>query len=79
MSETINSKELKKQKEKMEKLMSVLGEGYNEWLYQQHQNYIVENSEKAFEQLLVLKEKFSSTKQEVIVLENKQYEVTENG
>ncbi|QKE76055.1 hypothetical protein HPK19_24930 (plasmid) [Arthrobacter citreus] len=71
MSETINLKELKKQKEKMEKLMSVLGEEYNEWLYQQHQNYIVENSEKAFEQLLVLKEKFSSTKQEVDVLENK--------
>ncbi|MFB7141696.1 hypothetical protein COJ46_22245 [Bacillus sp. AFS077874] len=79
MSETINLKELKKQKEKMEKLMSVLGEEYNEWLYQQHQNYIVENSEKAFEQLLVLKEKFSSTKQEVDVLENKQYEVRENG
>ena len=79
MSETINLKELKKQKEKMEKLMSVLGEEYNEWLYEQHQNYIVDNSEKAFEQLLVLKEKFSSTKQEVDVLENKQYEVRQNG
>jgi hypothetical protein len=63
MSEKITAKVLKKEKEKVEKLMSVFGTTtYNDWLHEQHENYINENNEKALEELLKMKEKF--TKQE---------------
>lgn len=59
MSDRITAKTLKKQKEKVEKLMSVFGTNYNEWLFQLHEDYINENNEKALEELLNMREKFS--------------------
>ena len=59
MSDRITAKNLKKQKEKVEKLMSVFGTNYNEWLFQLHEDYINENNEKALEELLNMREKFS--------------------
>lgn len=60
MSEKITAKVLKKEKEKVEKLMSVFGTTtYNDWLHEQHENYINENNEKALEELLKMKEKFT--------------------
>lgn len=49
----VTNKVLKQQKEQIEKLLSVFGnESYNEWLYQQHENYINENKDKALDELL---------------------------
>lgn len=63
MSEKITAKVLKKEKEKVEKLMSVFGTTtYNDWLHEQHENYINENNEKALEELLKMKEKFTEAK-----------------
>lgn len=59
MSDRITAKTLKKQKEKVEKLMSVFGTNYNEWLFQLHEDYINENNERALEELLNMREKFS--------------------
>ncbi|MFD4820116.1 hypothetical protein [Peribacillus butanolivorans] len=73
MSEKITAKVLKKEKEKVEKLMSVFGTTtYNDWLHQQHENYINENNEKALEELLKMKEKF--TKQDTPLEEKKTLE-----
>jgi len=64
MSEKITAKVLKKEKEKVEKLMSVFGTTtYNDWLHEQHENYINENNEKALEELLKMKEKFTEAKE----------------
>ena len=53
MSVKVTNKMLKQQKEQIEKLLSVFGnESYNEWLYQQHENYISENKDKALDELL---------------------------
>lgn len=60
MAERITAKVLKKEKEKVEKLMSVFGEtNYNEWLHEQHEKYIEENNERALEELLKIREKFN--------------------
>lgn len=49
----VTNKVLKQQKEQIEKLLSVFGnESYNEWLYQQQENYISENKDKALDELL---------------------------
>ena len=71
MSEKITAKVLKKEKEKVEKLMSVFGTTtYNDWLHEQHENYINENNEKALEELLKMKEKFTEA-QEVTPVDEK--------
>lgn len=72
MSEKITAKILKKQKEKAEKLMSIFGQDYNEWLYQQTEKYIEENSEKAFNELFRMKEKFSSKQEKEVTLQPEQ-------
>ena len=64
MSDRITAKTLKKQKEKVEKLMSVFGTNYNEWLYQLQEDYIKENNERALEELLNMREKFSKEHQD---------------
>jgi hypothetical protein len=69
MSEKITAKILKKQKEKAEKLMSIFGQDYNEWLYQQTEKYIEENSEKAFNELFRMKETFSSKQEKEVTLQ----------
>lgn len=63
MGERITAKTLKKQKEKVEKLMSVFGTNYNEWLYQLQEDYIKENNERALEELLNMREQFSKEHQ----------------
>ncbi|WP_427127385.1 hypothetical protein ACQCPQ_27050 (plasmid) [Priestia megaterium] len=40
---TISQKELKKSKDLVEKLLKVNGNKYNDWLHQQHQQFIEEN------------------------------------
>lgn len=72
MSEKITAKILKKQKEKAEKLMSIFGQDYNEWLYQQTEKYIEENSEKAFNELFRMKETFSSKQEKEVTLQPEQ-------
>ncbi|MEQ7807657.1 hypothetical protein [Priestia aryabhattai] len=42
---TISQKELKKSKDLVEKLLKVNGNKYNDWLYQQHQQFIEENQD----------------------------------
>ncbi|WHY71274.1 hypothetical protein [Fictibacillus enclensis] len=59
MSEKVTAKLLKKQKEKVEKLMSVFGTEYNDWLYEQHEKYLKENNDRALEELLKIKEQYS--------------------
>lgn len=65
MTEKVTAKVLKKEKEKVERLMSVFGTNYNEWLHEQHEKYIQENNEKALEELLKMREKFSNDEPEV--------------
>ncbi|MGM0924657.1 MAG: hypothetical protein ACQEWW_26315 [Bacillota bacterium] len=65
MTEKITAKVLKKEKEKVERLMSVFGTTYNEWLHEQHEKYIHDNNERALEELLKMREKFSSDEPEV--------------
>ncbi|MDM5196496.1 hypothetical protein QUF79_00070 [Fictibacillus enclensis] len=59
MSEKVTGKLIKKQREKVEKLMSVFGTDYNDWLYEQHENYLKQNNDRALEELLKMREKFS--------------------
>jgi len=42
---TISQKELKKSKDLVEKLLKVNGNKYNDWLHQQHQQFIEENQD----------------------------------
>ncbi|MCU7741353.1 hypothetical protein [Priestia megaterium] len=42
---TISQKELKKSKDLVEKLLKVDGNKYNDWLHQQHQQFIEENQD----------------------------------
>lgn len=42
---TILQKELKKSKDLVEKLLKVNGNKYNDWLHQQHQQFIEENQD----------------------------------
>jgi len=42
---TISQKELKKSKDLVEKLLKVNGSKYNDWLHQQHQQFIEENQD----------------------------------
>jgi hypothetical protein len=42
---TISQKELKKSKGLVEKLLKVNGNKYNDWLHQQHQQFIEENQD----------------------------------
>ena len=42
---TISQKELKKSKDLVEKLLRVNGNKYNDWLHQQHQQFIEENQD----------------------------------
>ncbi|OZT10765.1 hypothetical protein CHN50_20210 [Priestia aryabhattai] len=41
----ISQKELKKSKDLVEKLLKVNGNKYNDWLHQQHQQFIEENQD----------------------------------
>jgi len=42
---TISQKELKKSKDLVEKLLKVNGNKYNDWLHQQHKQFIEENQD----------------------------------
>jgi hypothetical protein len=42
---TISQKELKKSKDLVEKLLKVNGNKYNDWLHQEHQQFIEENQD----------------------------------
>ena len=42
---TISQKDLKKSKDLVEKLLKVNGNKYNDWLHQQHQQFIEENQD----------------------------------
>lgn len=48
---SITLKDLKKSKDIVEKLLHINGENYNEWLHQQHQQYIEENQSLILEAL----------------------------
>jgi len=42
---TISQKDLKKSRDLVEKLLKVNGSKYNDWLHQQHQQFIEENQD----------------------------------
>ena len=48
---TISQKDLKKSKDLVEKLLKVNGNKYNDWLYQQHQQFIEENQDLTLQAL----------------------------
>jgi hypothetical protein len=50
---TISQKELKKSKDLVEKLLKVNGNKYNDWLHQQHQQFIEENQDLILQALSV--------------------------